>query len=95
MDGSVGLGVCWSEGVAQAGEEEVTAGCLVVRGGQPVPGGQEFRVRLRQGSALVAEDLQGEAGVELRVVDAPALEQAVLIVLDEVVVRGCAERPRG
>ena len=46
VDGSVGLGVCWSEGVAQAGEEVVAAGCLVVRGAQPVPGGQEFRVRL-------------------------------------------------
>ena len=43
VDGGVGLGVCWSEGVAQAGEEEVAAGCLVVRGSQPVPGDEELR----------------------------------------------------
>ena len=62
MHRGVGLGVGRTASVAQVGEEEVAAGCLVVRGDQPVPGGQEFRVRLRQGSALVVEDLQGEAG---------------------------------
>ena len=61
---------------------------------RPVPGGQEFRVRLRQGSALVVEDLQGEAGVELRVVNLTALEQAVLVAFDKVVV-GVARKGQG
>ena len=55
-------------GVSQAGEEEIAAGCLVTLGGQQVPSGQVIRVRLRQSPALVAEDLQGEAGVELWII---------------------------
>ena len=90
----VGLGVGRTASVAEAGEEEVAAGCLVVSGGQPVPSGQEFRVRLRQGSALVVEDLQGEAGVELRIVNLTTLEQAVLVVFDQVVV-GVARKGQG
>ena len=49
---------------------------------------------MRQSPALVAEDLQGEAGVELRIVDAPALELAVLVVVDKMVV-GVARKGKG
>ena len=57
-------------------------------------GDQEIRVRLRQSPALVAEDLQGEADVELRIVDAPALELAVVVVLGQVVI-GVARKGQG
>ena len=66
----------------------------MTRGGQQVPGGQEIGVRLRQSPTLVAEDLQGEAGVELRILDAPAFEPAVLLVLDQVVL-GIARKGQG
>ena len=55
-------------------------------GSTPVPSSQDRRVCFGQSPALVVEDFQGQAGVELRVVDTAAFELAVLVVFDEVVV---------
>ena len=73
----------------QAGEEGVEAGLFFFPGGEPVPGGDQ--VRRSPGSALqstplVAEDIQREPGIELRVVQPASLELSVLVVLDQVVI---------
>ena len=86
-DDGPGLGIGGARGLAQGGKEEVEAGCGARRGGQPVPGGQEFRRSFQQGPALILEGLQSLAGVEFRIVHLSALEPAVLVVLDEVVIR--------
>ena len=51
-----------------------------------MPGRQQIGLGFSQRLPLLAEDLQREAGVQLRVVDPPAHEPAVLIVLDQAVV---------
>ena len=66
----------------------------IVRAGQPVPGGQQIGGRLPQRFLLVAENVQAEAGVQFRVVDAPAFELSVLIVLDQMVI-GMAGESQG
>ena len=71
-------------------EDAVKSGAIVQRG-EPMPGGQEVGRCLLQGLELIVEDLQGEPGIQFRVVDAPALELSVLIVLHQVVIRVAGE----
>ena len=53
---------------------------------QPVPCAEQVRCGLRQRLALVAVELQRNAGVELGIVHPAALQTAVLVVLDETVI---------
>ena len=53
---------------------------------QPMPGGEQVRRGIPESPPLVGENLDGQPGVQLGVVDAPTPELAVLIVLDQVVV---------
>ena len=82
---------------AYAGEEGVEARTVPLRRGEPVPGGDQIRRFLRdmrQRTPLVVEELDSESGVELRIVQAPAFEPAVLIVIDQVVI-GIAGKRQG
>ena len=94
VDGGVGLGVAGPFGFAEAGEKQVATAWLAARGRQPVPGGEQLRVGFGQGPLLVAKYVQDQAGVEFRVVDLPALQPTVLVVLDQVVV-GVARKGQG
>ena len=63
-------------------------------GAQPVPCGEQVRCGLRQRLALVAIELQRNAGVELGIVHPAALQTAVLVVLDETVIGVAGEGER-
>ena len=73
--------------------ERATA-VLGIRCAQPVPGRNEIGRGLLQGLVLVAEKLECKFGVELWIVQLPPRESAILIVLDEVVVRIAGKRER-
>ena len=85
-DRPIGIHVGRSGRPSQGRKESVKAGPGVVRAGQPVPGGQHVGVRFTQRFLLIAENVQAEPGVQLRVVDTSAFELSVLIVLDQMVV---------
>ena len=51
-----------------------------------MPGGQQVGRSVPQGLLLVVEDLQCQSGIQFRVVDPPALELSVLVMLDQVVI---------
>ena len=51
-----------------------------------MPRGEQVGCGLREGLALVAEELQRQTGIELGIVHPAALETSILIVLDEPVV---------
>ena len=57
-----------------------------------MPGRQQVGSRSAQCLPLVGEEVQGKTGVELGIVDPPALESAVLIVFDQVVIRIAGKR---
>ena len=87
----------WPQRTAQAGEEGVEAGSISFLGGEPVPGGNQIRCfpgDALQCAPLVAEKVQRETGIELGIVQAPAFELSVLVVLHQVVigVSGKSER---
>jgi len=81
---------------AKLGEEGVEGAIPVFRfrRAQPVPRRQQLRRGFPQRPPLIAEDLQREAGIELRVVPPPAFEAAVPVVLDEAMV-GIAGKSEG
>ena len=81
-DRPVRIGVGWPGRLSQSREKGVKAGPGVARAEQPVPGRQQVGACCTQCFLLVAENVQGEASVQLRIVDAPAFELSVLIVLD-------------
>ena len=93
-DRPIGINVGRSGCPSQGCEKSVKAGPSIVRAGQPMPGGQQVGIRLPQRFLLVAENVQGEAGVQLRVVDASAFELSVLIVLDQMMI-GVARESQG
>ena len=82
------LGVRWAASATHLGEEVVE--CAVrtpkLRRRQPVPSCEQVGLRSAQCFPLVVEKLQRKAGIELGIVDPTALEPAVLIVLDEVMI---------
>ena len=82
--------------MAELPEELVKSAVRAVglRRAQPVPGREQIRWSLLQSSPLVAENLQRQPGIQLRIVDAASLEPAVLIVLDEVVIGMARKRKR-
>ena len=51
-----------------------------------MPCGKQIGRSPRQFSTLIAKEVQRKAGIQLRVVHAPALESAILVVLDEAVI---------
>ena len=51
-----------------------------------MPRGQKIGRCAAQGLLLVVEDLERKSGIQLRVVDTPAFELSVLVMLDQVVV---------
>ena len=59
-----------------------------------MPGCQQDWWRVEQLFLLVRECLQGEPRVQFRIVQAPALELSVLIVLDQMVIRVAREGQR-
>jgi hypothetical protein len=76
--------------LAHGGEERVGASGDAVLRGQPVPGRHQVGCGSRRGGQrlmLVLEQAQRALGVELRIVQLPAGERGVLIVLHQVVVR--------
>ena len=88
-DGSAGF--VGTRGGAVAGDHEkpVQAGNGLITGGQPVPGKQQIGgslLHLLQASLLVAKHLQGQFGIEQRIILAVAQQLPVLVVLDEMVV---------
>ena len=59
--------------LSQVGEDVIEPRA-VVPAGQPVPGGEQVRIRLPEGLLLVGENLQSQAGVQLGVIEpAPSL----------------------
>ena len=52
-----------------------------------MPRYQQVRGHLAKGLLLVYKDLQGESGVQIRVVDPASFELPVLIVLDQMMIR--------
>ena len=93
-DRRVGLCARWARCAAQLGEETVEGSVWTSKLGrrQPVPGRKQVGLRSTQRFPLVAEKLQRKTGVELGIVDPSALEPAVLIVLDQVVIGIAGER---
>ena len=70
-------------------EKPVQAGNGLITGGQPVPGKQQIGgslLHLLQASLLVAKHLQGQFGIEQRIILAVAQQLPVLVVLAEMVV---------
>ena len=91
------LGAGGPRRVPHGGEEGVEPRAARRRRGQPVPGRQQVRslvAQRLQRLLLVAEDLQREPGVQLRVVHPPALELPVLVMLDQAVI-GVAGKGEG
>ena len=84
-DGLSGLLAGGPGQLSQFFEQQVETGGIV-QGGQPVPGGQQVAVRPGQRLLLVLKQLEGQLGVQQRVVDPAPDQAAVLVVLDQVVV---------
>ena len=78
-----------AQGLEEQAESRRTVSC-----GEPVPGDQQVRGRVKQLLLLVCEHPQGENRVEFRVVPTIAFELPVLVVLDEMVIRVARERQR-
>ena len=97
VDRRARLGAGGPRRIPRCGEEGVEPRAAGRRRGQPVPGRQQVGglvAQLLQLLLLIAEDLQREPGVQLRVVHPPALELPVLVMLDEVVI-GIAGKGEG
>ena len=90
------LGIRRAAQAANLGEKIVEGAARALRlgRGQPVPRRQQVRRGFPQRLPLVAEDIQRETGVEFRIVYSPALESAVLVVLDQVMI-GIAGKGEG
>ena len=84
----MGLGLHGPGRTTKRREEIVEGAVHAIRlgRGQPVPGRQQGWLGFAQRLPLLAEDRQREAGVQFRVIDPPAHEAAVLIVLDQAVI---------
>ena len=93
LDRLTSLGVGRPRRSAQTFEEQVESG-VGRPAGEPVPGCQQVWGRFEQFFLLVRECLQGEPRVQFRIVQAPALELSVLIVLDQMVIRVAREGER-
>ena len=61
---------------------------------KPVPCRKKIRRRSTQRLDLIVEDFQGEARIEQGIVGLPANKSAVLVVLDQVMVRIAGKRER-
>ena len=59
-----------------------------------MPSCQQVGRRVPERPQLIVEDLQGQPGVQLGIVDPPLFQPAVLVVLDQVVVRVAREGQR-
>ena len=66
---------------------EGAIGLVRVRRAQPVPRREKIGFSTGQRQLLVTEDLQRQAGVQLRVIAHSAFQRAILIVLHEMVIR--------
>ena len=67
-----------------------TRGRPIRRRRQPMPGEQQVWrgvIERLEGVVLIAKDLQGQPGVQFRIVQPPAFELSVLVVLDQVMIR--------
>ena len=90
-DGPSGLFAGGFGRLSQFFEQQVESGGIV-QGGQPVPGGQQVAVRPGQRLLLVLKQIEGQLGVQQRVVDPAPDQAAVLVVLDQVVIGVAGER---
>jgi hypothetical protein len=90
-------GVARAELAAQRREEAVQSGNPLIERRQPVPGQQQsgrFLLPLLQRLVLVVEQFERQLRVEQRVVELAAPQPAVLVMLDQVVVRVAREGQR-
>ena len=81
---------------AEIREQDVqgTVRVLGLRRDEPVPRRHKAGLGFPERFALVVEDLQRQTGVQLRVVQLPAPEPAVLVVLHEMVIGVAGEGQR-
>ena len=86
--GGLRFGVRRAARAAEFRKESVHGAVLAVGHGghQPVPRRQEIGLGFLECAALVPEDLQRQSRVQLRIVQLPAPQRAVLVVLYEVVI---------
>ena len=86
VNGGLRLGISGPRRTAQFGEECPEPFGEARSGGQPVPCQKQIGVGTAERIPCVGEQVKGQPRVEFRVVDLPAHQSAILIVLYEVVV---------
>ena len=94
IDGVTRLAAGWPRQGAQRPEQPIERRVVAAARRQPVPGEQQIGINLAECGALVFEERQREPGVVLWIVAPFADEIAILVVLDQVVVRILRERER-